>query len=452
MPNLNRLFSIKINRQAIAAKYGVFGVGMIFAPAPAFYGLAINTYEDATIDQFSQLYRVYTSPDDAIAEGVTGSNLTAIEDYFSQKPAPDQLVVGDISNAFNTLAISLTGVAVENAPATVKAVIGIVNGTDYITASYDGTDWTGSEDVTTIIVADAQKAGNFNVTGRIVYLEGAVIDIAKCVSNVAAVQLAVQKIKDQYPLFFMVMTPSRDFDVQKEIAEWVEAQPDKMGVFIDNYNGAGWPEQQIQNYLFTNNMAGSFSITDNQNDNYLDAAEAGRCLVMAPGSETWALETLNGVKPSVFTESEYQQIAAMNGNTFEDYGSGITVTYPGTTGDGESIEVVRFVYWLADRMQKDLATLFTNRQKIGVDPAGVELVCLQMESSLTAGVEAGGIMRDFRDANNNIVKGFTVTRPTMAQISAVQRINGQIDIPFEFYIRYAIKHVNGIGNALTYGA
>jgi hypothetical protein len=31
-----------------------------------------------------------------------------------------------------------------------------------------------------------------------------------------------------------------------------------------------------------------------------------------------------------------RKIKALNGNTFEDYGSGITVTYPGTCGDGSN--------------------------------------------------------------------------------------------------------------------
>lgn len=101
-------------------------------------------------------------------------------------------------------------------------------------------------------------------------------------------------------------------------------------------------------------MAGSFAISTKLEKNFLDAAIAGRCLVMQPGSETWALKTLNAVQSDGFTETDYQKIKALNGNTFEDYGSGVTVTYPGTCGDGEAIEVVRFCYWQADRMQKTL--------------------------------------------------------------------------------------------------
>ena len=74
-----------------------------------------------------------------------------------------------------------------------------------------------------------------------------------------------------------------------------------------------------------------------------------------------------------------------------------------------------------------------------------------MESSLQAGKDAGGILQDFTDESGDLVRGFTVTRPTMAQVSATQRINGDITVPFEFYLRHAIKHVDAQGSAMTYG-
>ncbi|VDY42083.1 Protein of uncharacterised function (DUF3383) [Salmonella enterica subsp. enterica serovar Daytona] len=163
------------------------------------------------------------------------------------------------------------------------------------------------------------------------------------------------------------------------------------------------------------------------------------------------LKTLNAAQADDFTETDYQKIQALNGNTFEDYGSGITVTYPGTCGDGESIEVVRFCYWQADRMQKDLATLFVNRNKIGHDMPGYEVVCNKMESSLKAGQTAGGIIENFTDENGDLIRGFEVVRPTMAEVSATQRIKGDLTVKFKFYLRYAIKHVDAIGSAMTYG-
>ncbi|CAH6345896.1 DUF3383 family protein [Klebsiella pneumoniae] len=451
MANLSRLFSVKIGRQTTAAQYGVFGVGLILAPGAAFFGKTFTDYESAVVADFADLYRVYTSADDAISDGVSGDNLLAVQAYFSQSPSPDTLVVGDFSAAYSKTMIALTGVPVSGAPTTTKATIGYVKGTEYRYASYNGTTWAGSTGAAADIVADATTTGQFLVDGRIVYLEGAEVVHAESTALAAGVSAAIAAIKNQYNKFFMCMTPSRNLSIQKAIADWVESQIDKMAVFIDDYTSSSWATDSITKYLFDKNMAGSFAISTKLEKNFLDAAIAGRCLVMQPGSETWALKTLNAVQSDGFTETDYQKIKALNGNTFEDYGSGITVTYPGTCGDGEAIEVVRFCYWQADRMQKDLATLHINRNKVGHDMPGYELVSNQMESSLKAGQTAGGIMENFTDDNGDYVRGFTVVRPTMSEISAVQRIKGDITIKFYFYLRYAIKHVDAVGTAMTYG-
>ncbi|NCB85938.1 MAG: DUF3383 family protein [Gammaproteobacteria bacterium] len=454
MASLSRLFSVKIGRQTTAAQYGVFGVGIILAPGAAFFGLTGSNYETATVDQFADLYRVYSganAADDAGKDGISGDNLLAVQAYFSQKPAPDTLVVGDLSAIYTKTMIALNGVPVVGVSAAKKATLGYIVGTEYRYASYNGTAWSGSSGASTDIVPDQNKAGQFTVAGRIVYLEGADIVHAESTAVAVSVAAAIAAIKNQYNKFFMCMTTSRDVDVQKSVADWVETQIDKMAAFIDDYTSATWATNSITKYIHDKNLSGSFAVSTKRAKNFLDAALAGRCLVMQPGSETWALKTLGAVQSDDFTETDYQKIKALNGNTFEDYGSGITVTYPGTCGDGESIEVVRFAYWQADKMQKDLATLFVNRNKIGHDMPGYEVVALKMESSLQAGKDAGGILQDFTNENGDRVRGFTVTRPTMSQVSAQQRINGDITIPFEFYLRYAIKHVDAIGTAMTYG-
>lgn len=454
MADLSRLFSVKIGRQSTAAQYGVFGVGIILAPAAAFFGLKFTNYDTADITKFTDLYRVYSganAANDAATDGISGDNLLAVQAYFSQKPAPDTLVVGDLSSVYSKTMIALNGVPVAGAPSTTKATIGYIKGNDYRSASFDGTAWKSGGSAVADIAADSGGAGRFTVDGRIVYLEGAEVVHAESTATAAAVPTAIAAIKNQYSKFFMCMTPVRNLSVQKAIADWVEAQPNKMGVFIDDYTAQSWATDSITKYLHDKNLTGSFAISTKRPKNFLDAALAGRCLVMQPGSETWALKTLNAAQADDFTETDYQRIRALNGNTFEDYGSGITVTYPGLTGFGESIEVVRFAFWQADRMQKDLATLFVNRNKIGHDMPGYEVVCNKMESSLQAGKDAGGILLDFTDESGDLVRGFTVIRPTMAQISATQRINGDITVQFEFYLRYAIKHVDAVGSAMTYG-
>lgn len=451
MASLSRLFQVTIGRQNSVAKYGEFGVGGILAPGAAFFGINYAGYQTAVVSDFSDLFRVYSDADAAISDGMSGANLQWIQDYFSQTPSPDTLVVGDLSAVYSETAIELTGATVADAPAGVVATIGFISGTTYMYASYDGEEWTGSTGASDLITPNPDVEGEFLVEGRVVYLEGAVVNHRDSVANAANTQTAILAIKKQYSAWFLTETTARDVAVMKAMADWIETQTDKMAAFLDDYTADDWQTNGIQAYLFEQQMSGSFAITTTNMENPLVAALAGRCLVMQPGSETWAIKTLNSVAVDPFDDTDFAKIKAINGNTFEDYGSGIRVTYPGLCGNGEAIEVVRFCFWQADRIQKDMATLYVNRTKISVDPEGVELTALQIEKSLKAGQTAKGIMDNFTDDNGDPVKGFTVTRPTMDQISAVQRISGELDIPFRFYLRHAVRHVNAVGTAETYG-
>lgn len=451
MADLRRLFNMQITRQTKAAAYGVFGVGLELTPAPGFYGITAANYDKVTLDDVSKIAKVYSLYDDVIEDGVTGAALKAANAYFNQKPTPDSLVMADISGAFETVAILLNGedTGLENVTAVVVTVVGDA----VLNATFDGTTWTGT--AADSITIDPDDTSKYQVAGRIVFVAGADISVGYSVVKADSFTDVITAIRHQNDDWFMSFTTSRNPKLLTQIADWTEAQIDKMSNLIDD-GGAiystdpKWPLGGITQYLFDKQYAGSFATTTRIDSNYLDAALAGRCLTMQPGSETWALKTLSGVEADNFTEDDYKTITAINGNTFEDYGSGVIVSYPGTCGDGEAIEVVRFCYWLADYMQKNLATMTINQKKLSYAPSGIELVCKNMESSLKTGQDNGGIMENFTDGDDYI-RGFTVTRPTMSQITAAQQIKGNLQVPFQFYLQYAIKHVDGIGTALTWG-
>ncbi|VDY42085.1 Uncharacterised protein [Salmonella enterica subsp. enterica serovar Daytona] len=179
--------------------------------------------------------------------------------------------------------IKLTGVPVVGAPSGTKATIGYVKGGEYRYAKFNGTAWSGSAGATADIVADSGAEGQFLVDGRIVYLEGAEVVHKSSTALSSAVSSAVAAIKNQYNKFFMSMTTSRDLSIQKAIADWTESQIDKMAVFIDDYSSPTWATDSITKYIHDKNMAGSFAVSTKREKNFLDAALAGRCLVMQPG-------------------------------------------------------------------------------------------------------------------------------------------------------------------------
>ena len=451
MADLRRLFNISITRQTKAAAYGVFGIGLELTPAPGFYGVTKENFESITAADVSKIVKVYSLYDDVIEDGVTGAALKAANAYFNQNPKPDTLVMADASGAFSSVAILLNNddTGIED----VTAAVAFVSGDDVLNANFDGKAWvgTGADKIT----ADENNATLYQVQGRIVFVTGADVSVGYSVVKADSFTDTITAIKRQNNNWFMSFTTSRNPSLLTQIADWTEAQTDKMAALIDD-GGAiystnpPWPLGGITQYLFDKEYAGSFATTTRIDSNYLDAAQAGRCLTMQPGSETWALKTLSGVEADNFDETDYQTITAINGNTFEDYGSGVIVTYPGTCGDGESIEVVRFCYWLSDYMQKNLATFAINQKKVAYAPSGIELVCKNMEASLKTGQDNGGMLENFTDGDT-YVRGYTVTRPTMGQITAAQQIKGNLQVPFQFYLAYAIKHVDGIGTALTWG-
>lgn len=453
MANLNRLFRVNISRKTRVATAAEFGVGIEVTPAPCFYGITKDTYQTVTAAQVASLVRVYTDYDSVVAAGVTGDALDEAQAYFAQSPQPDTLVIADISAAYTSTAIRITG---GGTVADVDAVVvfepvGNPAVTAYATLK-DGV-WTG--DMSDVINVSADDPTVWTVAGRVVWVDGAVVDVAASVVKADSYAKIIGDIKAEYNNWFMQLTPSRDVALLTQIADWTETQVDKMAVLVDDcgsiYANATWPKGGISQYLFDKDYAGSFAIATKIAGNFPDGAIAGRCLTMKPGSETWALKSLSATERDPFTETEYLQIAALNGNTYEDYGSGVYATYPGTVGDGEAIAVVRFCYWQRDDMQKSLADLYTNADKVSHDSEGYEQTCQTMEASLQRGQDAKGIMNDIADGET-FTPGFTVTRPTEKEVTRAQRLKGDIDIPFSFYLRHAIIHVNANGEAKTYGA
>ncbi|MNB60008.1 hypothetical protein D3C81_31880 [compost metagenome] len=455
MANLSRLFNVNITRQTRVASYAVFGVGIELTPAPGFYGVTMDTFESITTSDVAAITRTYAEYNDVIEAGVMGAALTAANDYFDQKPAPNSLVMADISAAFTSVAILLNdeGTSVDNVLAALAVVVTVNNADTVVTATWDGTEWTGT--AADYITADQNDVNKFQVQGRIVFVEGADVSVGYSVVKAASFPQVITSIKNQNNEWFMQFCTSRNPSLLTQIADWTEAQNDKMAALVDDGGAVyssdpKWPLGGIMQYLSDMEYAGSFATVTRIESNYVDAAQAGRCLTMTPGSETWAIKTLSGVRTDNFTEDEYQLIASLNGNTYEDYGSDVAVTYPGTVGDGEDIGNIRFCYWQRDYMQKNLATLFMNQNKIGYNPPGIEQVCKNMEKSLQQGQAQGGIMPDQSDGTT-FTPGFTVTRPSMADITAAQVAKGNISIPFSFYLNDAIKHVDAIGDAMTWG-
>ena len=75
-----------------------------------------------------------------------------------------------------------------------------------------------------------------------------------------------------------------------------------------------------------------------------------KCFNYEPGSETWALKTLNLIEPAILTGTDMQNMKEQNINYYTTY-AGKNVTQGGKTLGGEWIDVIRFRDWLKNDMQ-----------------------------------------------------------------------------------------------------
>ncbi len=198
----------------------------------------------------------------------------------------------------------------------VTAVVVTVVGDAVLNATFDGTTWTGTAaDSITIDPDDTSKISGCRA--HRFFVAGADISVGYSVVKADSFTDVITAIRQQNDDWFMSFTTSRNPTLLTQIADWTEAQIDKMSNLIDDGGAVystdpKWPLGGITQYLFLiNNTRVVFATTTRIDSNYLDAALAGRCLTMQPGSETWALKTLSGVEADNFTEDDYKTITAI---------------------------------------------------------------------------------------------------------------------------------------------
>ncbi len=143
---------------------------------------------------------------------------------------------------------------------------------------------------------------------------------------------------------------------------------------------------------------------------WLAAGVMGSRLPAIPGSDTWALKRIPGVASYALTSSQATAIRNKNGNTYTVI-AGAAVTWEGTSGAGEFMDIVRFVDWLQARMQERIFTILINLPKLPYTDPSVKLILNEILSQLGDGVRAGGL-----------VDGTcTATGPLVASVSIADR-------------------------------
>lgn len=143
-------------------------------------------------------------------------------------------------------------------------------------------------------------------------------------------------------------------------------------------------------------------------DAFADAALAGACLPLDPGSETWAFKTLAGVPTYELTATQRTNLVNKRCNFYE-INAGIAMTNEGKVSGNEYIDVIRFRDWVKARIQEDVILLLARAKKIPFTDAGIAGVGAIVLAVLKDGVALGGLSPD---------PAPVVTVPKAADVSA----------------------------------
>ena len=122
--------------------------------------------------------------------------------------------------------------------------------------------------------------------------------------------------------------------------------------------------------------------------NLAPAIAASRATAI-PGSDTWALKNLSGVRPSdSLTETQIGRLKAKNCNFYQTVDTGRTVG--GQVSGGEYYDVVRFLDWLRATMQVNVYNKLAASEKIPNTTDGITVIQGAVEITLEEGTRAGG--------------------------------------------------------------
>ena len=424
MPNLSQIIDIEITRATRGITQVGFGTPMV---------LGLHT-------RFAERARTYSSVDEMVSDGFLTSDAEykAVNAIFSQEITPEQVVVGRrtamvaqvvtatptvVNSVLYTLTIngvahSYTSDGSATGPEIQAGLVAAVNaGSEPVTASPGGGD---------TIVLTADVAGT-----SFVYASTSNLALVLTTPNNGVIEdlTAVRALNDDW---YMLVLTSR---VKADILNAASAIESLRKMFLacseDSDVLAGTANNVADSLNDLSYERTAYLWSDDQ-ENYPEAAWAGRCLPLDPGSETWKFKNLAGVAASELSTTQENFIFTEKGNTYETF-AGVAITREGTVASGEFIDVIRFVDWLEARMQEDIYQVLINVPKIPYTDNGVAIIESLVRKRLLAGIRVGGLAED---------PEFTISVPKVADVSPADKAARLLpDVEFQATLAGAIHKV-----------
>lgn len=421
MPSLNQIVDIEITRQTKGITQVGFGTPMI---------LGLHT-------RFVERQRSYSSIEEVLADGflTSDSEYKAAAAVFAQEISPDQLVIGRRTAAVAQV-VTVTPTVVNSFTYTIT-----INGVTYsyisdgsatgaeIQAGLVSAVNAGSEPVTAAPGGGSTVTLTADVAGTaFTYAVGTNLSSVLTTPNNGVIEdiEAVRAENDDWYCLLLtsrlkadILNAASHIETLRKLfmacSEDSDVLSDTAGNVLEELNDAAYDRTA---YLWS----------DDQED-YPEAAWAGRVLPLDPGSETWKFKNLAGIEASDLSTTQENVIFANKGNTYETF-AGVSITREGTVASGEYIDVIRFVDWLEARMQEDIYQALINVPKIPYTDNGVAIIESLIRKRLLIGIRVGGLAED---------PEFTISVPKVADVTNVDKAARLLpDVEFEATLAGAI--------------
>jgi hypothetical protein len=182
---------------------------------------------------------------------------------------------------------------------------------------------------------------------------------------------------------------------------------------------------------------------------FVDVALMCKQFTNLPGADSYANQTLSGIASSKLTESQFENLVAKNGNSYEP-ARNLDLTQNGRCASGEWIDIIRGRDWLVEEMRTNVLNKFVDK-KIPFTDDGIMLVEQGMRETLDLAVRRGFLAPEELSSDGKyMVPSYTISVPRSSQISKSDKAARILrDMKFIARVAGAIHNVK-IAGELTY--
>lgn len=428
-----------------------------------------------------ELLRYYTSAAAMLSDGFLATDQTYLEvaSMFQQRPTVERVAVGErpvavaqvinvtvpASPADGAYTITITGAlgpahGTFNASSSTQAqvVAGLVaalnnsgvHGVTLVTASDHATAHTSVD-----LTADTAGAP-FTVS-----LVSPSSTMAQTTSTAnVGIPEALDAIQAYQPDWYGLVITQRDDGNVMAAATHIEgmssrhiflAQSSAAAILSAPYSapGAGVADADVASHLRTLGYARTSLWYDATDAATMASAMMARGLASVPGGITWKFKQLIGVAAFALTTTQRTNLLSKNANSYEPLANQ-TMTFEGTVGDGEFIDVIHGIDHLHSLIQLGVGSILSASPKVPYTQAGINLLAGAVRSALKQ-KELDGLIAESRVLGDGTLQrpAYTVTPPKISDISASDRAGRTIPaghpIVFEGTLAGAIHAVHITG-------